>query len=322
MLWTDLHGQILANAFERVLGKPDPGAMAFVRCLTPDVVEALARDTAFAPAGWQVWRVADAHDAKARTLTADVAVELRESKGEPVLLLVDTGRAGAGMDGIYSAAQEVDEESLFYQARRLAGSEVTRCLSRETREHAERAIKKARGFGRRFSISPWTEFDFLVRVAAEQRYPGSLLYLLGLWPVKEDEEPESENGLDVSRFFVDRLLGTAAASSTPAQRIEALKLLDPSEVQIADLDCFLRSAATKPLAAGLEELADKKHIWVNALRIEGSAQDIQDIVLLPWRTNTGKIARWSGLIEEGDADQPPALILNTEPGKTGDYSKL
>ena len=322
MVWTKLHGRLLANALEKVLGKPDRGAMAFVRCLTPDVVEALARDSTFAPSGWQVRRVGDADDVKARTLTADRAVELRESKGEAVLLLVDTGRAGAGMDGIYSAAQEVDEESLFYQARRLAGSEVTRCLSRENREHAERAIKKARGFGRRFSISPWTEFDFLVRVAAEQRHPGELLYLLGLWPVKEDDQADLENGLDVSRLFVDRLLGTAVAGLTPTQRIEALKLLDPSEDQIADLERFLRSAATKPLLPGLEELADKEHLWVNALRIEGAAQVIQSIELLAWRTNTGRIAKWSGLIEEGDADQPPVLILNPDADKTGDYSKL
>ena len=60
-------------------------------------------------------------NAEARTITADRAVELRESKEEAVLLLVDTVLAGAGMDGIYSAAQEVGEISLFNQALRLAG---------------------------------------------------------------------------------------------------------------------------------------------------------------------------------------------------------
>src|SRR5262245_58308498 len=116
--------------------------MAFVRCLTPDVVEALVADSAFAPAGWQVCRVADTEDAKKRTITADRAVEIRESKGDPVLLLVDTARAGAGMDGIYSAALEVDEGRLFPLALGLAASEITRRLSREARKYAERAIKK------------------------------------------------------------------------------------------------------------------------------------------------------------------------------------
>src|SRR3970282_2242826 len=98
MVWAGLYGRLLAKAFEKVLGRPDQGAMAFVRCLTPDVVEALAGDATFAPSAWEVWRVADAEDATARTITADRAVELRESKGKPVLLLVDTARAGAGMD--------------------------------------------------------------------------------------------------------------------------------------------------------------------------------------------------------------------------------
>ncbi len=322
MVWTELHARLLANAFEKVLGRADPGAMAFVRCLTPDVVKALAGDTTFAPSAWKVWRVADAEDATARTITADQAVELRESKGEPVLLLVDTARAGAGMDGIYSAAQEVDEPSLFNQALRLAGNEVTSHLSREARVHAERATKKARGFGHRFSLSPWTEFDFLVRIAKEGRHPGELLYLLGLWPVKQDDEADSDAGLNVSRLFVDRLLGTAVAGLTPAQRIEALKLLNPSEEQITDLERFLRSAATKPLLPALAELADRSHLWINALSIEGAVQIIQGIELVPWRTNTGRIAKWSGLIDGPDVSEPPVLVLNPDADKTGDYSKL
>src|SRR5438093_2900390 len=141
-VWTELHARLLASAFEKVLGRADVGAMAFVRCLTPNIIEALARDTTFAPSGWQIWRVADEDGAKPRTLTADHAVELRESKGDAVLLLVDTALAGAGMDGIYSAALEVDERTLFAQALRLAGNEVTSRLSRQTRLQAERAIKK------------------------------------------------------------------------------------------------------------------------------------------------------------------------------------
>ena len=66
--------------------------------------------------GWQVWRVADSDNRGPRTITADRAVEMRETKGDAVLLLVDTARAGAGMDGIYSAAREVDEASLFAEA--------------------------------------------------------------------------------------------------------------------------------------------------------------------------------------------------------------
>src|SRR5262249_37468430 len=125
-----------------------------------------------------------------------------------------------------------------------------------------------------------------------------------------------------SRLFVDRLLGTAVASVPPAQRMAALRLLQPSQDQRADLEQFLRAAATKPLLPALAELADRRHLWVNALRIEGPAEVIQSVELLPWRTSTGKLARWSGLSEEGDADEPPVLMLKPEADKTGDYAKL
>ena len=223
MEWTDSHGRLLSEAFDRMLGASQPGAVAFVRCLTPDVVAALAADKSFAPPGWQVLRVADEEHAEDRTVTADIAVEMREAKGDAVLLLVDTERAGAGMDGIYSAAREVDEAALFREAGRLAGGEITRRLSSASRRYAERAIKKARGHGGRYAVSRWTEFDFLCRVAAGVKLPGTYLYLLGLWPIRQSEDSEASDDLDTSRMFVDRLLGPAAASLPPAARIPGHK---------------------------------------------------------------------------------------------------
>ena len=324
MVWTELHGRLCSGAFERVLGRAAPGTMAFVRCLSSEVGEQLTRDATFVPAGWQVWRVADADDLEARTITADQAVELREAKGDAVLLVVDIGKAGAGMDGIYSATQEVQESRLFSEARRLAGQEVTRVFVREVRERAEQAIRRARGFGRRLSISYWTEFDFLVRVAAARRDPGEFLYLLGLWPAKGGPAADWGRVLDLSRLFVDRLLGTEVAGLTPAQRIETLKLLAPAEDQRADLERFVRSAATKPILVAMEALADKEHLWINILQTEDVVQIIQSIELVPWWTNTGRIAKWSGLVEEAaaEANQPPVLILKPDAERTGDYSKL
>ena len=325
MEWSDLHATILGKAFDAILGKAEAGTMAFVRCLTPDVVEFLARTQSFDPPGWRVWRVAAFDEISARTITADRAVEMRESKEEATLLLVDTLFAGAGMDGVYSAAREVDEATLFQEALSIAGREVTRACSREYRLDIERAVKKARGYGRRFSVSLWTEFDLLIRVAASGVYPGHLLYLIGLWPVEASEESD---GLDVSRLFVDRLLGTSVSGLTPTRRVEGLRLLDPSNQQLKDLEQFLRSAATKPFLAALQELADKPHLWVHALRIEGSTEIIRGIDLLSWRNNTGRIAKWSGLVEEevsprkDDIKEPPVLILKLDADKTGDYTKL
>ena len=320
MALTFLHGQLLGRAFDQVLGQTGPGAMSFVRCLTPEVVADLASTDSFTPRGWRVFRVAEADDLTSRTISADSAVEKREVKSEAVLLLVDTDRAGAGMDGIYSASQEVDETELFEEARRLALNEVTRRLTRPHRQYAEKAIRKAAGFGGQYSLSPWTVFDFLCRIAAERRHPGACLHLLGMWPTADTKVSDPTEELDVSRRFVDCLLGTAASGLTIPARIESLRLAEPTSEQRRDLERFLHFAEVQPLMSALHGLVDKKHLWIGALRIENT-QDIQSIDLVSWRNRNGKIAKWSGLVEESE-DAPPVLILKPEAEQSGDYSKL
>lgn len=322
MRWSELHTRLLENGFDRLLGKANTGAMAFVRCLDAEVVEALARDAKFAPSSWMVRRVADESNEEARTITADRAVELREAKRDAVLLLVDTARAGAGMDGIYSAAREVDERSLFNELLPLAEREITKALTAEHRRYAELSVRRARGFGRRLSVSLWAEFDFLCRVALEKRHPAELLYLLGLWPVQALSTSTVHDDLALSRLFVDRLLGRGAAGLPPARRIESLRLLNPSEQQSRDLELFLRNAATKSLLPVLSELESSQHLWINNLRMEGAAKSIQGIELISWRTNTGRVAKWSGLIDNPDGEGPPILVLNSDAERTGEYSKL
>ena len=322
MEWTPLHGRLLAQAFERVLGAPQPGAMAFVRCLTPDMIEALGADSSFAPTGWQVLRVADETRTETRTITADQAVERRESKGDALLLLIDTERAGAGMDGIYSASREVDEATLFREAQRLAGNAITQRHSSADRRYAEQAVRRARGHGGMYGVSRRAEFDFLCRVAAGDRSPGAYLHLLGLWPVLDTEDSDATDALNTSRIFVERLLGVAGSSLPPVARIEALRLDRSSEREAGDLERFLHTADTKPLPVVLERLADKEHLWVGALRTERPADSIRGIELTSWRNRNGTIARWSGLIEEGEDEDPPALVLRPDADKGGPDTTL
>ena len=319
MEWTPLHGMLLGRGLERLLGRPERGAMAFVRCLTPDVVAALAADATFAPEGWQVLRVADTEDGTRRTTDADTAVELRETKDEPTLLLVDTGRAGAGMDGIYSAAREVGEAELFTEAGRLAGAEVASRLSSAHRAYAERAIRRAQGVGRHDSVSPWAEFDFLCRAAAHRRHPGEYLHLLGLWPVAAAADGDAGAELAASRRFVDRLLGVAAAGLTVPARIASLRIA-AAGAQRRDLERFLAEAATRPLRDALQALADQPHLWVGSLPMHPS-DDIQCIELTSWRNKNGKIATWSGLKEPPEAGAPE-LILKPDAQSAKEYSNL
>ena len=320
MEWTDLHGRLLGRAFERVLGRAEPGTVAFVRCLTPNVVAELVADSGFALPNWQVWRVADSDNAEARTITADTAVEERERKGDAALLLVDTDRAGAGMDGIYSAAREVDETSLFDEARRLAAAEVTRRLSSEHRRYAEQAIKKAAGFGTRNSVSPWSAFDFLCRIAVHRRHPGACLHLLGLWPVAASNGANPADELSFSRRLVEHLLGTAGSGLTIPARIESLRLVQVADDRRRDLEQFLHAAETRPLLDALAELADKERLWAGELQVE-AAHEIQAIELVSWRNRNGRVAKWSGLVEESE-EAPPVLVLKPEAASSRDYSNL
>ena len=324
MVWNELHSSLLSQALEKILGRPEKGSIAFVRCLSPAVVEKLAADPSFAPRDWQVWRVADRKVPEARTITADHAVELREAKDNPLVLLVDTGRAGAGMDGIFSAAREVDEAGLFKEAMARAGREVTQRLSSGDRRFAEQAIKKARGHGNRFSVPPWTEFDLLVRVAVQSRPPGELLHLIGLWPIAGCDDGIPADAIDVSRMFVDRLLGTAVAGLPPAQRMAALRLQYSSPQQKAELERFLRHAATESRQTALERLGESRNLWIGPLQVEGAAESVHSISLVPWRTGTGKLAKWSGLSEDAQAEDTPipVLVLDPEADKNGNYSKL
>ncbi len=321
-MWTDLHATLLSKAVERRLGSGDAGTMAFVRCLSPEIVGHLARTSTFVLDGWDVWCVADTDTKAERMITADRAVELREEKKNRIFLLVDTSRAGAGMDGIYSAARELQEGELFDEAIRLAARQVTNRLSKDARQYAEQAVKLARGHGgRRQSISRWTEFDFLVQIAASGAYPGEHLHVLGLWPAVQTEESSLDEELLVSRTFVDRLLSSAVAGLTPSARIEALRLLSPSDEEVAQLERYIRSATTRPLAEALTDLDGQRHLWVNALRVESASESLQEIQLTSWRTRTGGISRWSGL-SEGEPESPPELLLRLDAEKTGEYTKL
>ena len=56
--------------------------------------------------------------------------------------------------------------------------------------------------------------------------------------------------------------------------------------------------------------------------MESAAKTVQSIELLSWRTNAGRVAKWSGLIGGEDANSPPVLVLNPDAQMSGDYSKL
>ncbi len=141
---------ILALTLRDLLGPAVPGSMAFIRCLPSTVARELAADERFVVAGWRIAVVSQPADAATRAITADTAVEWREEKEQAVLLLMDTVQAGAGMDGIYSAAREIAEAELFERARALARDR----LAHGGKGFADRALARARRLMRNKSMSP------------------------------------------------------------------------------------------------------------------------------------------------------------------------
>ena len=109
------HTAHLSAALRDVLGVPTSGDVAFLRCLPSELLDALIDQSNFDVPGWSVTAVVDVNGP--RRITADEAVERREDKAAPTLFLIDPLRAGAGLDGIYSAGREIDEAMLFRNAQ-------------------------------------------------------------------------------------------------------------------------------------------------------------------------------------------------------------
>ena len=230
-------------------------------------------------------RVADVEHIEDRTVTADIAVEMREAKGAAVLLLVDTERAGAGMDGIYSAAQEVDEAALFRQAGRLAGSEITRRHSSASRRYARTGDQESTGgTGADTPCHYGPSSTFFVALLWVSGCPAGICICSACGPFMNPRTSESSNDLDTSRMLVDRLLGPARRQPPTGRSYPGHIRLDlDSERECGALERFLHSVDTKPLFVALESLAENEELWIGNLRPEPPAQSIQGIELNSWR---------------------------------------
>ncbi len=170
----------LNRVFSELVGCASDGNVTFCRCLSPTVVDALAANSQFCPEGWDVRAVVQETNDSRRYITSDQAVEIREDKGQAILMLIDVLRAGAGMDGIFSASRELTEEMLFQKTKVVTKREV----GRELFDKAEQAVKQVRYIGERKSLSKWQQIEFFASVFASPSEFGRSISLLGLWPIQ------------------------------------------------------------------------------------------------------------------------------------------
>ena len=305
-------GRLLARAFAGVLGKARGGSVAFVRCLSPEAVERLARDPSFQPDGWRVHRIADEEDGEARTIPADQAVEAREGKGGALLFLVDTELAGAGMDGIFSAGREVREQELFRTAHKVALAAITARHDAGIRRYALAAIRPTRAGA--FSISPASRFEFLCRVLDGDGLPGAHLALLGLWPVLDSLTPDFQEALSRAEEFAAQLLGAAGSGLPPGERVEALQLDPDLDEERKELLRYLTEVDILPARDALDRLEGRRDLWIGRLRIKAPTK-IHGVELIPWRNRNGSLAKWSGLTPGPAPEDPPELVLPRDRGQ-------
>ena len=294
---------LLNRVFTELAGNPSDGNVTFCRCLAPTVVEALAEEPRFSPEGWNVRAVVQEHDEARRCITSDQAVEIREDKGKAILLLIDVLRAGAGMDGIYSASRELTEEMLFNQTKLVTKREV----GRELFDKAEQAIKQVRYIGERKSLSKWQQIQFFASLCANPTEFGRAIALLGLWPIQGDADAIQDRDLQIAARIVDRLFLGSGNARTPSERVESLLLKDESPSQEIALQHIVREAARKPLAEVIAQVVANPTIWLGEIKPEFMSQQLRKLRIKTWR-NKEKIGKWSGLVD----GSPPQFLLSND----------
>lgn len=300
---------LLAKTLTCLLGEATPGSMAFIRCLPAEVVRNLAADGGFVVPNWRIAAVTETSGKASRTITADVAVEWREDKSDATLLLVDTESAGAGMDGIYSAAREINEDELFAAAQQAAREK----LPHGGRGFAQKALLKARRLSRNQALSPWREFAYLCRASYSMAALGSALPEIGLWPISIEDKP-TDDDLDKAALLAERLLPRQGTRQAAEARIAGLKLPVSDEEAGRALASFLRESESQPRLATLTLLEARKEFWLNNLRPGVfDAQTLKEIRWLNWRGKTGKPAAWSGLAADTDNRLTLKLSLEDNP---------
>jgi len=310
----------LRDAFQEILGAAAPGTMCYIRCLALNIIASICASEAFNIHGWDVFSVTDYSDKQHRLITGDQAVEIREDKNQAVLLLVDSKTAGAGMDGIYSAAREIREKEFFDKANDYARKNTPRGFQVFT----GKAIKKARRVGGQNTISPWEEFIFYSSCVDKESISKSLAGI-GLWPINFMGRPQ-DGDLDKAAQLVERLLIHTKVDATAESKVDALILHEPTLEQIRDLTRIIHESMHQSCTDTLLSLKNYPHLWLNNLRPGIFDLDtLKKIEIVPWRTRGAKPAAWSGLIlikGKDEKDDQLHFILDPDAKDAKKQSKL
>ncbi|MFQ3581927.1 MAG: hypothetical protein SNJ49_08490 [Chloracidobacterium sp.] len=306
----------LAAAFGKLLRKANPGTVVYVRDAAPDIIHRLPQDTYFTDTlrakGWQVYRVAARADEALNTITSDQAVAQREAKGTATLLLVERNEAGPGMDGIYSAGREIQEDKLLdeacHQALQSVASPPQRAFLRALLKDTQTRLSHR---------SRWLAFDFLARVVKQPEDWGAHLWLLGRWPVVSQDLPSQStkqaalHRAEQAARLVTDLFGAAALRRPLAERLARARVQTKTEAERQALQAFLEAHQAEPTDVVLKRLRDRPEFWLGRIETASVAEHLTDLTLSPWRAARGSSPfKWSGLNQDPETQ---ALVWPIHP---------
>jgi DNA phosphorothioation-dependent restriction protein DptH len=307
----------LAEAFTQILGNGEQGSIAYSRCFDGSKVIELCSDQALKIPAWKLFGIVSPSNANAsnRLITADRAVDYREAKTDPALLLIDVEGAGAGMDGIYSAGREIKERELFATAVELAKKSIG---NKTLRQFCADAVKVARRVGRHNTIAPSSEYDFYCRCAADPETAGAAVAILGLWPIRFLTKFDPATCSTSARLVEKCLLAPTSLSSRT--RVESLMLRDATEEQIQTLTAFLQEVASLWWKEAVARLQSYPQLWLNNIRPGFLEQQIESIEIDPWkRKGSDKPYAWSGL---RNSELGLEALINKDPQSPRERSKI
>jgi hypothetical protein len=307
----------LAQAFTQILGNGEPGSIAYTRCFDGSTVLELSSNTALNVPGWKLFGIVSTSDANAssRLITADRAVDYREAKTDPALLLIDVDGAGAGMDGIYSAGREIKERELFAAAVELAKKSIA---NKALRQFCTEAVKVARRIGRHNTIAPSSEYDFYCRCAADPESAGAAVAILGLWPIHFLTKFDPGSCTTSARLVEKCLLAPTSLSSRT--RVESLVLRDATQEQAQTLTTFLQDVASLWWKEAVARLERYPQLWLNSIRPGFLEQEIESIEVDAWkRKGADKPYAWSGL---RNSELGLEALINKDPQSPRERSKI
>jgi DNA phosphorothioation-dependent restriction protein DptH len=283
-----------------------------------DMARDLARaESDFNPKGWEVRIVTDKTDAARRAITSDQAVALREAKGAPLLLLIDTTMAGAGMDGIYSASREIDERMM----QLAVAKEIKNRKLDQLQTLAQSAVDAANRLYRRQGDADWVRLFFLGLVAAHPEQFGRWIATIGLWPSLIPTEKFELKHIDMSARLVQRLLLGDGPQKTVDSRLAALGIVGVDAQQQLALMQVADEAQRQPAFDVVQKIASIENIWLERLNVGFDNHQVSSIKLRPWRNPKGILTKWSGLVDNGE-NIPLFLLPEDESVPVSKQSKL